>query len=92
MGNPLESIAKSFLESNKKGIPNIDKYLGIMNSPEGRLLLGALSEKGGDSMKRSAQKAASGDTDAAKSLISQLLTSSEGRELAKQVMDIYKRK
>ena len=92
MSNSLESAARSYLAANKGNIPNFDKYMDLMNSPEGKQLLTSLSDKGGDSMKKSAQKAASGDSESAKQLISQMLSSSEGRELAKQVMDIYKGK
>ncbi len=92
MSNQLESLARSFLASSKGSIPNMEKYMGILDSAEGKKLLQALSANGGDALKQSAQQAASGDAAATKRLISSLLSSKEGAALAAQVMAISKKK
>jgi hypothetical protein len=88
--NNLESLAKSFLSKNKDSIPGIDRYLGILESDEGKKLLSQLSASGGDSLKDAAQKAADGDVGATKNLIQTVLSSKEGRALAAQIMEISK--
>lgn len=89
--NNLESLAKSFLTKNKGSIPGIDKYLGILETSEGKKLLGQLSANGGDSLKQAAEKAADGDAAATKQLIQTILSSKEGKALASQIMDINKK-
>lgn len=88
--NNLESLAKSFLSKNKDSIPGIDKYIGILESAEGKKLLGQLSASGGDSLKDAAQKAAEGDAFATKKLIQSIMSSEEGRALAAKVMEVSK--
>jgi hypothetical protein len=88
--NNLESLAKNFLNKNKASIPGIDKYLGILESDEGKKLLEQLSASGGDSLKDAAEKAADGDAAATQNLIRTVMGSKEGRALAAQIMEISK--
>lgn len=84
----LETLARDFLAANKDSIPGIEKYMGILDTAEGKKLLAQLSASGGDTLKKSAEKAASGDGEATKQLVKTLLSSKEGRALAAQVMEI----
>ena len=88
--NNFDSIARDFLAANKNSIPGIDKYMSLLDSDEGKRLLGQLSASGGDTLKKNAEKAASGDKNATKQLIKSLLGGKEGRELAAKVMEIKK--
>ncbi|MCL2080696.1 MAG: hypothetical protein FWH16_01205 [Oscillospiraceae bacterium] len=87
----LEFLAKNLLAKGKNTVPGIDKYMGILDTEEGKRLLGQLSANGGDSLKSAAQKAAGGDTAATKDLIKTILSSKEGKALAAQVMEINKK-
>ncbi|MCL1819747.1 MAG: hypothetical protein FWG36_03715 [Oscillospiraceae bacterium] len=88
--NNLESLAKNLLEKGKSSIPGLDKYMGILESAEGKRLLGQLSASGGESLTDAAKKAADGDSEATKKLIQTIMTSKEGRDLARQIMDMGK--
>ena len=88
--NNLDALARDFLAANKNTIPGLDKYMGILDSDEGKRLLGQLSAAGGDTLKKNAERAASGDKYATKQLIKTLLGGKEGRELAARVMEIKK--
>jgi len=88
--NNFDALAKDFLSANKNAIPGLDKYMGILDTDEGKRLLGQLSAIGGDSLKRNAEKAAKGDKEATGQLIRTLLGGKEGRELAARVMEIKK--
>lgn len=63
-----------------------------MESPEGKNFMKHLSGGGGDSLKKAASAAADGDSGSAARMISSLLSTKEGRDLAQQVMNITKKK
>jgi hypothetical protein len=88
--NNFDTLARNFLKANKNSIPGIDKYMSLLDSEDGKKLLGQLSTSGGDTLKKNAEKAAMGDKDATKQLIKSLLGGKEGRELAAKVMEIKK--
>ncbi len=49
-----------------------------------------LAGDGGDALKSAAEAAAKGNSEAAKSLISGLLSTREGAELARQIIETFK--
>ncbi|GHV32255.1 hypothetical protein FACS18949_02610 [Clostridia bacterium] len=69
---------------------DISKYMGLLNTEEGKTLMTALEKQGGDSLRDMAGKAAAGDKEATKRLISQVMSSREGQALAAQVMKLKK--
>jgi len=93
MSNDFEALAKALLQSPKGEavLKNLDKIQDLANNPEGRRLLAILSGKGGDALKNAAAAAAKGDQDTAKTLLSNLLSTPEGAQLAKAVLDMLKK-
>ncbi|MDR1693342.1 MAG: hypothetical protein LBR72_08295, partial [Oscillospiraceae bacterium] len=69
---------------------DINQISGIMDSPEGKALLGQLNGPGGGAMKDAASKAADGDTAALSELLRSVMATEEGRSVAKQVMSMKK--
>jgi hypothetical protein len=92
MKSGFEQTAKSILgEENAKKV-DLKALSTLMDSPEGKALLRQLSGPGGDALKKAAANAAEGDRGAAQRMLSSLMSSKDGQALAKQVMEISKKK
>lgn len=91
MGREMPQAAQELLNKNKDKI-SMESIAAIMDSPEGKALLTQLSGGGGDALKQAAAAAASGDKGAINRLLGSLLSTKEGQSLAKQVMNISKKK
>ena len=83
----MESSARDMLGSAKSKGFDLAKIAGIMDSAEGRALLRQLSGPGGDALKQAAASASEGDSGTVGRLMASLMSTNEGRELAKQVME-----
>ena len=88
MNRNMESSAKDMLGAAKSKGFDISKLSGIMDSAEGRALLRQLSGPGGDALKEAAARASEGDSGAVGRLMASLMSTNEGRALAKQIMEI----
>jgi hypothetical protein len=93
MSNDYEALAKALLRMPKGdiAIKNLDKIQELANNPESRRLLALLSGKGGDALKSAAAAATEGDQDMAKRLLSDLLSTPEGTQLAKAILDMMQK-
>ena len=67
---------------------DMDTVTSIMESPVGQALMSQLKGAKGVEIKKAASEAADGDMAAAESMLSSLMQSKEGQDLAQQVMDI----
>lgn len=92
MRSDFEDAAKSILGDEKSKKVDLKALSSLMDSPEGKSLLQQLSGPGGDALKKAAASAVDGDKGAAQRLFSSLMGSKEGQALAKQVMEIGKKK
>lgn len=92
MANDYESLAKNLLNSPQGAtvLANYDKIRAYVNKPESKQLLSLLAGKGGDALKHAASAAAGGDQDTAKKLMTTLLSTPEGTQLAKAILDLIK--
>ena len=93
--NEYEALARALLSSPQAAkaignLGNLDRISEMLNKPEGKKLLGMLAGGGGDALKTAAESAVKGDNEAAKSLIAGLLSTREGAELAKQILEMFK--
>lgn len=90
MSNEYEALARALLQSPQgvTVLKNMDKIQGLADKPESRKLIKLLSGKGGDALKTAAAAAAEGDKDMAMRLISGLLSTPEGTQLAKAIIDM----
>lgn len=88
--NDYEALAKALLNTPQgaKVLGNLDQISEVLNKPESRKLLGMLAGGGGDALKKAAGAAVKGDNDVAKNLLSTLLSTREGTEMARQIMEI----
>lgn len=92
MANDMEMLARALLGSKDgaKILANLDRFQKILSGQEGKKLLAHLAGGGGDALKRAAESAKDGDTDAAKKLLSTLLQTKEGAKLISQIIDVVK--
>lgn len=90
--NEYEALAKALLNTPQgaKVLGNLDKISGLLNKPEGRQLLTMLAGGGADALKNAAEAATKGDSDTAKKLLSSLLSTPEGIEMAKHIVELMK--
>lgn len=90
MSSEYESLARALLQSPQgvAVLKNMDKIQELAGKPESRKLIKLLSGKGGDALKSAAAAAAEGDKDMTMRLISGLLSTPEGAQLAKAIIDI----
>jgi hypothetical protein len=90
--NEYEALARALLSSPQgaKAIGNLNQITEALNKPEGKKLLGMLAGGGGDALKTAAESALKGDSESAKNLISGLLSTREGAELARQIIEMIK--
>ncbi len=64
---------------------SMQEALRLAKSPAGQQLLALLQKNGGDDLKKAMNQAASGNYDHAKTLISNLLSSSDAQKLLSQL-------
>ncbi len=90
--NEYEVLAKALLNTPQgaKVLGNLDKISALLNKPEGRQLLAMLAGGSGDALKTAAEAASKGDGDTAKKLLSSLLSTPEGIDMAKHIIDLMK--
>ena len=86
----MPQAARELINKNKGKI-DLDSISSIMESPEGKALLKQIAS-GGDSLKKAAAAAAEGDKGAVNRFLGSLLSTREGQLLAKQVMEISKKR
>ena len=90
MPNEYENLAKVLMASPQgaKIVKSLDKLNAIVNTDNGRQLIGMLASEGGDAIKNAAAAAANGDQDQARVLLSTLLQSPEGAQLAAKIIEV----
>ena len=90
MPNEYENLAKVLMASPQgaKIVKSLDKPNAIVNTDSGRQLIGMLASEGGDAIKNAAAAAANGDQDQARVLLSTLLQSPEGAQLAAKIIEV----
>ena len=90
MPNDYENLAKVLMASPQgaKIVKSLDKLNAIVNTDSGRQLIGMLASEGGDAIKNAAAAAANGDQDQARVLLSTLLQSPEGAQLAAKIIEV----
>ncbi|MGI6576716.1 MAG: hypothetical protein ACOX1Q_01445 [Eubacteriales bacterium] len=93
MTNDYEALAKALLQSPQgvAVLKNLDKIQDLANNPESQRLLAGISGKSGDALKSAAAAATKGDQDMAKRLLSSLLSTPEGTQLAKAVLEMMQK-
>ena len=93
MQNDYENLAKVLMASPQgaKIVKRLDKLNSVVNTERGRQLIAMLASDGGDAIKNAAAAAASGDQDQARVLLSTLLSSPEGAQLAAKIIEVVGR-
>ena len=93
MQNDYENLAKVLMASPQgaKIVKSLDKLNRVVNTESGRQLIAMLASDGGDAIKNAAAAAASGDQDQARVLLSTLLSSPEGAQLAAKIIEVVGR-
>lgn len=93
MQNDYENLAKVLIASPQgaKIVKSLDKLNSVVNTESGRQLIAMLASDGGDAIKNAAAAAASGDQDQARVLLSTLLSSPEGAQLAAKIIEVVGR-
>ena len=93
MQNHYENLAKVLMASPQgaKIVKSLDKLNSVVNTESGRQLIAMLASDGGDAIKNAAAAAASGDQDQARVLLSTLLSSPEGAQLAAKIIEVVGR-
>ena len=93
MQNDYENLAKVLMASPQgaKIVKSLDKLNSVVNTESGRQLIAMLASDGGDAIKNAAAAAASGDQDQARVLLSTLLSSPEGAQLAARIIEVVGR-
>ena len=85
-----ETLAKMLIHSPQGAqiIRGLDKLNTAISSENGRQLLSMLAGSGGDAIKNAARAAASADTDRARVLLSNLLSTKEGAALTGKIIEL----
>ena len=93
MQNDYENLAKVLMASPQgaKIVKSLDKLNSVVSTESGRQLIAMLASDGGDAIKNAAAAAASGDQDQARVLLSTLLSSPEGAQLAAKIIEVVRR-
>lgn len=93
MQNDYENLAKVLMASPQgaKIVKSLDKLNSVVNTESGRQLIAMLASDGGDAIKNAAVAASSGDQDQARVLLSTLLSSPEGAQLAAKIIEVVGR-
>lgn len=93
MQNDYENLAKVLMASPQgaKIVKSLDKLNSVVNTESGRQLIAMLASDGGDAIKNAAAAAANGDQDQARVLLSTLLSSPEGAQLAAKIIEVVGR-
>lgn len=92
MSNEMDAMVKALLGTPQGAavLSNMDKIKEFLNKPEGRQIVQMLSGKGGEAVKQAAGVAADGNPDQAKRMLAGVLSTPEGAQLAKTIMDLLK--
>ena len=88
MPKSAEEKAKELLNSDMARDLDLAKLSAVMNSPAGRALARQMRGPGGDKLRKATSEAAEGDTAAISQMISELMSTKEGKDLAGQVMEM----
>ncbi|WP_458862195.1 hypothetical protein [Acidaminobacterium chupaoyuni] len=90
MPSEYENIAKLLMSSPQgtKIIKSLDKFSAIASSDSGKQLIAMLADEGGDAIKTAAQAAVRGDQDQARALLSSLLSTKSGAQLAAKIIEV----
>ena len=93
MQNDYENLAKVLMASPQGAniVKSLDKLHSVVSTDSGRQLIAMLASDGGDAIKNAAAAAASGDQDQARVLLSTLLSSPEGAQLAAKIIEVVGR-
>ena len=93
MQNDYENLAKVLMASPQgaKIVKSLDKLNSVVNTESGRQLIAMLASDGGDAITNAAAAAAGGDQDQARVLLSTLLSSPEGAQLAAKIIEVVGR-
>ena len=93
MQNDYENLAKVLMASPQgaKIVKSLDKLNSVVSTESGRQLIAMLASDGGDAIKNAAAAAANGDQDQARVLLSTLLSSPEGAQLAAKIIEVVGR-
>jgi len=90
MSKSAEEQARKLLQSDMAGDLELSKLSEIANSPAGMALRRQMSGAGGDKLRKAATQAADGDTAAVSQMLTELMSTNEGKALAEQVMEMKK--
>jgi len=87
----FENMARDLLGRAQGGkhSGDIEKYMGLLQTPEGRQLFAQMSDEEKASLSQAGAAAAQGDSAALRKVIFKLMSSKEGAALVKQAKDIY---
>lgn len=90
MSNEYENLAKVLMASPQgaKIVKSLDKLNAVVGTDSGKQLINMLAGEGGDAIKNAAAAAATGDQDAARVLLSNLLANPEGAQLAAKIIEV----
>ncbi len=90
MSNEYENLAKVLMASPQgaKIVKSLDKLNAVVSTDNGKQLINMLAGEGGDAIKNAAAAAATGDPDAARVLLSNLLANPEGAQLAAKIIEV----
>ena len=93
MQNDYENLAKVLMASPQgaKIVKSLDKLNSVFKTESGRQHIAMLASDGGDAIKNAAAAAASGDPEQARVLLSTLLSSPEGAQLAAKIIEVVGR-
>ena len=90
MSNNLNDITADLLSAAKSKGYDTNQINSVIGSPDGQALMAQLNGPGGQALKAAAANAAKGDTGALSGLLNTLMSTKEGRNVAKQVMGMKK--
>ena len=90
MQNDYENLAKILMASPQgaKIVKSLDRLNNVINTESGRQLIAMLASEGGDAIKSAAAAAQNGDQNQARVLLSTLLSSPEGAQLAAKIIEV----
>jgi len=91
MAGDFENLAQTLLRnvSGGQNAGDTEKYMGLLQSPEGRKLLENIPDSEKEGLARDGAAAMQGDSAALRRAMLRLMSSKEGASLMKQAMDIH---
>lgn len=90
MPTEYENIAKSLMSSPQgaKIFSSLDKINKITSTPAGKQLIAMVAGGGGDAIKSAAAAAMASDKDQARIILTSLLSTKDGAQLAAKIIEI----